>query len=312
MEMTSVPALAGADAAPVFAQAAPGGDAYAAAWLAQVAKRTGSARTPAEYRAYVVRFMAAVPDPRAATAAHLHAFAYAPGPSGKEPSASTVTVRLAALRSWFDFLRRLGVRPDNPADGVARPKQAPPAPKGLTADELRRLLAALPDTDAGRRDRAIIITSVMSGLRRTEVLGLTRGRLDTRGDVAFYEARTKGGKQRRRELPAPALAAIRAYWAGRGRDLDELAPDERVFPVSEQGFYAALRRHGERAGLPGLTPHALRHSSAKLRRDAGASVEDVQAHLGHANMATTARYLARLEGSRDTGWQGPAAALGLL
>ena len=46
--------------------------------------------------------------------------------------------------------------------------------------------------------------------------------------------------------------------------------------------------------------------------EAGASLEDVQQHLGHANMATTARYLARLEGTRDVGWEGPAGALGLL
>lgn len=299
----SVPAVAGTGGAwgPVLA-----------AWLAQVGKRTGSRRTPAEYAAYVRRFLAAVPDPAAATAAHAHAFAYAPGPSGKEPSASTVTVRLAALRSWFDFLRRAGFRPDNPCDDVRRPKAGAPVPRGLSAEELRRLLAVLPDDDRGRRDRAVIVTAVLTGLRRTEVLGLTRGGLDLRGGVAFYRVRAKGGGERHRELPAPALAAVRAYWAGRGVRLDALDPGERLFPISEPGFAAALKRHAARAGLAGVHVHALRHSSAKLRREAGASLEDVQAHLGHANLATTARYLARLEGARDTGWEGPAGALGLL
>jgi len=283
-----------------------------AAWLAQVAKRTGSKRTPTEYAAYVRRFMETVPDPAAATAAHAHAFAYAPGPTGKEPSASTVTVRLAALRSWFDFVRRAGLRPDNPCDDVRRPRASAPTPNGLTADELRQLLDALPEGDRGRRDRAIIITAVLTGLRRTEVLSMTRGSLDLRGDVAFYRIRAKGGSERHRELPRPVLDAIRAYWAGRGVRLDTMDPEMRLFPITEPGFAAALKRYGARAGLPHIHVHALRHSSAKLRRDAGATLEDVQQHLGHANMATTARYLAKLEGSRDTGWQGPAAALGLL
>jgi integrase/recombinase XerC len=312
MDAPPTHALATAPASALATAHAAGWEPVLAAWLAQVGKRTGSTRTSAEYVAYVRRFLAMVPDPVTVTAAHAHAFAYAPGPSGKEPSASTVTVRLAALRSWFDFLRRAGFRPDNPCDDVRRPKAGAPTPRGLDADELRQLLAALPDDDRGRRDRAVIVTAVLTGLRRTEVLGMTRGSLDLRGDVAFYQVRTKGGTVRRRELPAPALAAIGAYWSGRGARLDALPAGERLFPISEPGFAAALKRHAARAGLAGVHVHALRHSSAKLRRDAGATLEDVQAHLGHANMATTARYLARLEGTRDTGWEGPAGALGLL
>ena len=292
-------------------------DAVVAAWLAEVERRTGSKRTPAEYGAYVRAFVAMLGaqgvDPGAAQTAHVFAFANAPLRSGRAPSASTVTVKAAALRSFYEFVRRtLKLRPDNPVDDVRRPKQAAPTPKGLTADELRALLAAVPGSSSGHRDRAVIVTAVMTGLRRAEVLGLTRGGLDLRGDVAFYDVTTKGGKPRRRELPKPALDAVRAYWRSQGRELDALAPGERVFPVSEAGFAANLKRYAAKAGIGGIHVHALRHSSAKLRRDTGASLEDVQAHLGHANLSTTARYLARLEGQRDTGWQGPAAALGLL
>ena len=291
---------------------APNWEPALAAWLAQVRTRTGSERTPKEYAAYVQRFMEAVPDPRTASTASVGAYAYAPGASGREPSASTVVVRLAALRSWFDFLRRAGLRPDNPVDDVRRPRANAPTPRGLTADELRRLLDVLPEGDRGRRDRAIIITAVLTGLRRTEVLSLTRGSLDLRGDVAYYTARTKGGIERHREMPPPALEAIRAYWLGRGIRLETMDPAEPLFPITHQGFAAALKKYGALAGLPDIHVHALRHSSAKLRRDAGSSLEDVQQHLGHANMATTSRYLARLEGTRDTGWEGPAGALGLL
>ena len=71
----------------------------AGAWLAEVARRTGSERTPQEYARLLARFLflAGIEDPAQATPAHVEAFAYAPGPSGKTPSASTTNVRLAAV-----------------------------------------------------------------------------------------------------------------------------------------------------------------------------------------------------------------------
>ena len=80
--------------------------------------------------------------------------------------------------------------------------------------------------------------------------------------------------------------------------------------MSSAGFYANLRRYSARAGLAGVTPHVLRHSAAKLRRDSGATLEQVSALLGHRNLATTATYLARLEGDEDAGWR-TAALLGV-
>ena len=119
------------------------------------------------------------------------------------------------------------------------------------------------------------------------------------------------GVGKARELPAPALLAIADSLAASGRSIEALAPDERLFPVSSAAFYANLRRYAARAGLVGVTPHVLRHSAAKLRRDGGATLEQVSALLGHRNLATTATYLARLEGDEDTGWRTAAALLGV-
>ena len=60
-----------------------------------------------------------------------------------------------------------------------------------------------------------------------------------------------------------------------------------------------MARYGKKAKLGHIRPHALRHSAAKLRRETGASIEDVGALLGHRSIATTAWYLARLEGEQD-------------
>jgi len=282
----------------------------AGAWLAEVQQRTGSDRTPREYVHTLERFLAEIKPPEATTA-HVHAFAYGPGPSGKEPSPSTVVVRLAAISSFYDFARRMGLATINPATEVKRPKLRQPTPSGLDGGALRRLLKAIPNTPAGIRDRAIVLTMVLSGLRRQEVMNLRAGDLTQDGNKVFYNVRAKGGVERHRELPAPAFAAITAALEAQGRPLATLAPGDRLFDVSHWGFGQNLARYGKKAKLGHVTPHALRHSAAKLRRETGASIEDVGALLGHRSIATTARYLARLEGEQDHGWQGVAEMLGL-
>lgn len=284
-------------------------DSLMTAFLAERRQRTGSARTPEEYRRHVRRFLESVGNAAETTAAHVHAFAYAPGPSGREPSASTVGVRIAAVSSFFDFLRRMEIVASNPATDVKRPRQRPPSVRGLTAEELRGLFRVMPDSDAGARDRAIILTAVYTGLRRSELFALRRGDLTVNGAV-FYTVRIKGGGVKRRELPAPALEAILAALERQGGHLDGLPTDAPLWDVSAQGFYLNLRRYARKAGIAKVSIHTLRHTAAKLRREAGATLEDVQRLLNHANLATTSRYLTRLEGDRDMGWQAVASLLG--
>jgi integrase/recombinase XerD len=285
--------------------------AVAGAYLVEVAQRTGSTRTPQEYGRYIRRFLEGVDDPATVAPGRVHAFAYGPGPSGKLPSASTVSVRLAAIRGFYDFARRMRLIDRNPADDVKRPRNEDPTPRGLSADELRALLAQTPQTPAGARDRALIITAVLTGLRRAEVLALTAGDIERRGGAAYYHVRTKGGHMRYRELPAPAYVAIRAALDAQGTPLDALPDDAPLFAISSHGFYKNLKAYAARAGLKDVTPHVLRHSAAKLRRDTGASIEAVGSFLGHRSLHTTSRYLARLEGEHDPGWKGVADALGM-
>jgi site-specific recombinase XerD len=77
-------------------------------------------------------------------------------------------------------------------------------------------------------------------------------------------------------------------------------------PRASRSTWPATRN----AKLTNVLPHVLRHTSAKLRRRAGATIDDVQALLGHRPMATTARYLHRLEGDDDDGWAGVEALPG--
>lgn len=192
-----------------------------------------------------------------ATPAQLHAFAYGPGPSGRLPSSSTVGVRLAALRGFYDFARRMRLIERNPADDVKRPKAQEPTPRGLNADELQRLLEAVPATPSGARDWALMITAVLTGLRRAELLVLHAGDLERRGGSVFYHVRTKGGNLRHRELPDPAYDAIERALKLQGTPLESLPEEAPLFAISSHGFYKNLKSYAERAGLD--TSVHLRH-----------------------------------------------------
>jgi len=152
---------------------------------------------------------------------------------------------------------------------------------------------------------------------------MKRRDLTNDGDRVLYAYRGKGGKTAKRELPRPAYDAIEAAISAWGRDLATMGPGESLWPTDDaqraaagQGitsgtFYGNLRRYQRAAGLPAAGVHILRHSAAKLRRDAGESVEDVSRFLDHSSLQVTTVYLRRLEGQEDRSWQRVAAAIGV-
>jgi len=141
----------------------------------------------------------------------------------------------------------------------------------------------VPDSPLGLRDRAIILTLVLTGRRRAEIIGMQAGNLILDGDSAYYTYRGKGGKQGHRELPQPALDAIRASLGAFGKDLATMPRDESLWPslshhskgITSGTFYGNLQKYFRKAGITPSGVHVFRHTAAKLRRDAGESIEDV-------------------------------------
>lgn len=280
-----------------------------AAFLAEKQNHTGSIGTRNEYSRVLRHFFGHVDKtPERVTSQDVFGFAYGNGPDGRKPSASTISLRITVLSSLFRFLQRMDLVLANPADRVQRPKVQTPPPRGLDASEIKRLLAAIPDTPAGVRDKAIILTYLYTGRRRAEILGLRVGDLSRNANI-YYTYRGKGGVTKTRELPAPAFLAIVEGLRANGRELADMGPEELLFNVSAHGFYLNLRRYLRNAKLPEAGVHLLRHTAAKLRRAAGESVEDVSSFLDHSNLAVTTIYLRRLEGDDDNGWHGVAALL---
>jgi integrase len=208
----------------------------------------------------------------------------------------------------------------NPCDRLERPKVSPGPPRGLSADQVQQVLGVVPHSPVGLRDRAIILTLVLTGRRRAEVLGMKAGDISTEGDRAYYTYRGKGGKRGRRELPKPALEATRMALAAFGLDLTDMSPEAPLWAsrslngsgLTSGTFYGNLQRYFRKAGITPAGVHIFRHTAAKLRRDAGETVEDVSRFLDHSSLAVTTVYLRRLEGEQDKGWAKVAEAIGVL
>jgi integrase/recombinase XerC len=287
------------------------------AFLVEKGNRSGSHRTVESYsRMLWPFFRGRTPD--AIRPADALAYAHGIGLSGRPPSAATIGARIACLSSYYRFLIRMGLVASNPCDAVERPRTSPAPARGLSADEVRRLLEVVPDTLAGRRDRAIILTFILTGRRRTEVMSLVAGDVTIDDGIAFYSYRGKGNKRGRRELPAPVFEALSTSLSDVGLTLASMHASDSIWHAGAPGtrlsassFYVRFRRHLRAAELPLTGLHVLRHSSAKLRRDAGESVEAVSSFLDHSSLAVTTTYLRRLEGQTDTAWRGVAAAIGV-
>jgi integrase/recombinase XerC len=289
------------------------------AFLVEKGNRSGSRRTVESYSRMLWPFFADLGKrPDRVKPADVLAWVHGIGKSGRTPSATTVGARIACLSSFFRFLIRMGLVVSNPCDAVERPRATQSVARGYSADEVRRLLAVVPDSVAGRRDRALLLTFILTGRRRTEVIGLTAGDISVEGETVFYSYRGKGGKRGRRELPRPAYAAICVTLADAGKELASMAPGESLWQaaarpdgVTSGTVYARFRRYLRAAGMPPTGLHIWRHTAAKLRRDAGETIEQVSSFLDHSSLQVTSVYLRRLEGDADRTWPDVAAALGL-
>jgi len=190
------------------------------AFLVEKERRSGSKRTVQGYSGMLQDFFGRLGlPPDQVTPQHVFAWAHGPGLSGKDPSPITIGARMACVSSFFRFLIRMGMVTTNPCDQLERPRTCPSPPRGLGPDDVRRLLAVIPGTPVGVRNRAIILTLIFTGRRREEVFRLTAGDITLDSGVPFYTYRGKGGRSGRREFPRPAYEALRAGLRAFGHEL---------------------------------------------------------------------------------------------
>lgn len=215
---------------------------------------------------------------------------------------ATVARAMVPVRSLHQFLADEGRTSTNPSAHVELPKVPRGLPKALAEKEVDRLLEApVGDEPAARRDRAMLEVLYGTGVRVSELVGLSLGDLDL--DAGLLRAFGKGAKERIVPVGALAVRSL-ADWLGPG-GRDQLAPEhwrgrgdaEAVFlnarggRLSRQGAWAVVKGHARAVGLEGrLSPHVLRHSCATHMLDHGADIRAVQELLGHASISTTQVY----------------------
>ena len=205
--------------------------------------------------------------------------------------------RLSSLRRFYRLQAAQGAIASDPTLRVRAPKLSRALPKSLSEKEVEALLDA-PDRDTtlGLRDRAMLETLYATGLRVSELVGLTLGQVSF--DMGVVRVLGKGGKERLVPLGEEAVDWLGRYLASSRTRLAGDAKSNAVFitarrgPLTRQAFWQLVKRYGLKAGIAAskLSPHTLRHAFATHLLNHGADLRVVQLLLGHSDITTTTIY----------------------
>ncbi|HVT26526.1 MAG TPA: tyrosine recombinase XerC [Lacipirellulaceae bacterium] len=210
---------------------------------------------------------------------------------------SSISRRLASVRSFMKFGQREGWAKSNPAKALRNPRKSRKLPHFLSTDEVGKLLdAPKGNTPATIRDRAILETLYSAGLRVSELVGLNDGDLDFAAGIV--RVRGKGKRERLAPIGSYASRALK-QWLDK-RTLSPHEKTDRDVPVFTNKFGTRLttrsvarmlEKYLKETGLDSRTsPHTLRHSFATHLLDRGADIRSVQELLGHKSLVTTQIY----------------------
>lgn len=295
-------------------------DRHLEAFLEMLAAERGAApNTMAAYRADLDDFAAFLHrrggDPAGAGPEELRAYLRGLADAGLKPR--TAARRLSALRQFFRFLTREGVRPDDPTELLDGPRTPATLPKPVTEAEVTALIEAAAGLPGHRGKLAVAALELLycSGLRASELVALPAAAL--RPDEPLVAVRGKGGRERlvpissrAREAAMAAREALLERRGGGGKRKGAAAAARSavtarwLFPargasghMTRQALGLLLKDAALAAGIEPerVSPHVLRHSFASHLLGHGADLRSLQLLLGHADIATTQIYTKVLE-----------------
>ncbi len=203
---------------------------------------------------------------------------------------------LATLRSFFKFMVSDSYLSESPVANLTSPRLMRHLPAVLGIAEVERLLAQPnPAQPRGKRDGAMLELLYATGLRVSELITLTVGRVNL--EIGFLIVVGKGSKERIVPMGEVATEAVRRYVIEarpvilKGRMSEILFVTNRGKAMTRQGFWKLLKRYGRQANIQKpFSPHTLRHSFATHLLERGADLRSVQMMLGHADINTTQVY----------------------
>ncbi|MDP2754755.1 MAG: tyrosine recombinase XerC [Nitrospirota bacterium] len=206
---------------------------------------------------------------------------------------TTVSRRLASIRSFFKFLCREGYIKSNPAKLVSNPKIPKLLPRFLSVDDV----FALVEKPEGigfipARDKAILELLYSSGLRVSELSGLNIDDLNIKGNL--IKIRGKGKKERIVPVGSKAIDAIKSYMIDR---MLLKSKDRALFlnrmgtRLTDRGVRRIVVKYAKALTINGqIGPHTLRHTFATHLLQGGADLRVIQELLGHSSLSTTQKY----------------------
>ena len=229
--------------------------------------------------------------------------------AGRKPS--TMRRRLAAVRGFFEWLEALELVERNPAERqlvrrVRKSSSKEQTMTVLTRTQAEALIEATGDAgEAALRDRALIEVLLHCVLRRSEAAAMDAGHIRPLGHYWVLDLpRAKGGADQYVKIPASVVQTIEdmkdAYGITDGPLWRSFSNRNRGERISSNAIYEMVRRTAERAGLPEIGAHALRHTGCTLAIESGASLQQVQTHARHKNLETTMIYLHQRDKLRDS------------
>ena len=232
-------------------------------------------------------------------------------------SPSTINQRMSALRKLAQEAADNGLIDPLLANGISRVKgvkrQGVRAGLWLTKDQAQKLINA-PDirTIKGLRDRAILAVMLGGGLRRSEVAALTAEHVQQRdGRWVIIDLIGKGNRVRTVPIPSWTKKAIDdlVVMGIKGALFVSIKKGGRITgqSMTPQAIRDVVNYYGKKIGVDNLAAHDLRRTYAKLAKNGGSGLDQIQLSLGHASIQTTERYLGIAQDLTDA----PCDRLGL-
>ncbi len=230
--------------------------------------------------------------------------------SSKRHARSSMARKTVAVRVFFSWAYEHGIIDSDPAAMLMTPKIPDTLPAVLNESQAEQLMnhedgkresddsqsqEEAPKQRAARmRDKAMLELLYATGMRVAELVGLDVN------DLTFsnrtVKVTGKGNKQRVIPFGAPAEKALR-LWLEQGRPMlckskssEALFLGNRGGRIDQRVVRRIVHEHARNAGVPDISPHALRHSAATHMLDGGADLREVQELLGHSSLKTTQRY----------------------
>lgn len=267
-------------------------------------EKNASRNTIASYALDVKRYVAflerqRVKDLDRVTETHLSKFLTTLSKDGLSPR--SVTRTLSAIKGFHKFLMGDGVARTNPIENVDRPKLPRSLPNVLSQSEVEAILnspaeSSLDKRNLWLRDKAILETLYATGMRVSELIGLTQSNLlPEEGLVRVFG---KGSKERIVPIGGSALRWIARYkqetrnrLLKRGRSQNILFLNVRGTAMTRMSIWNIVQEYTIKAGITkDVHPHTFRHSFATHLLEGGADLRAVQEMLGHTDISTTQIY----------------------